>query len=121
VRGFISTAIRTHTPVIQQALAVAQEAARRAGEVILSYYSSHYEIQSKGVDNPVTTADLAADCVLRETLLGAFPEAGWLSEESADNTARLQRDYVWIIDPIDGTREFIQGLDEFVIVVALVE
>lgn len=106
--------------MIQQALATAQEAAHRAGEVILSYYSSSYEIQSKGVDNPVTSADLAANRVLHETLLGAFPEAGWLSEESADNAARLQRDYVWIIDPIDGTREFIQGLDEFVIVVAFV-
>src|SRR6266705_7198996 len=105
---------------MQQALAAAKEAVHRAGEVILSYYSSHYEIQSKGVDNPVTTADLAANCVLRETLLGAFPEAGWLSEESADDAVRLQRDYVWIIDPIDGTREFIQGLDEFVIVIAFV-
>jgi len=106
--------------VIQRALAVAQEAARRAGEIILSYYHSHYEVHSKGVDNPVTTADLAANHVLRETLLGAFPEAGWLSEESADKTARLQRDYVWIVDPIDGTKEFIQGLDEFVVVVAFV-
>src|SRR5215813_4091782 len=105
---------------MQQALAVAKEAAYRAGEVVLSYYRSHYEVQSKGVDNPVTTADLAANHVLRETLLSAFPEAGWLSEESADNTARLQHDYVWIIDPIDGTKEFIQGIDEFVIVVAFV-
>ena len=102
---------------MQQALAAAKEAAQRAGEVILSYYSSHYEVQSKGVDNPVTTADLAANRVLHETLLAAFPEAGWLSEESADDVARLQHDYVWIIDPIDGTREFIQGLDEFVVVV----
>ncbi len=105
---------------MQQALAAAKEAVHRAGEVILSYYSSHYEVQSKGVDNPVTTADLAANRVLHETLLGAFPEAGWLSEESADNAVRLQHDYVWIIDPIDGTKEFIQGIDEFVVVVALV-
>src|SRR5207247_9374401 len=107
-------------PVMQQALAAAQEAAHRAGEVVLSYYSSDYEVQSKGVDNPVTTADLAANHVLRETLLGAFPEAGWLSEESADNAARLPPDYVWIIDPIDGTKEFIQGLDEFLVVVGFV-
>ena len=106
--------------MIQQALAAAKEAAHRAGEVILSYYSSSYEVQSKGVDNPVTTADLAANRVLHETLLAAFPEAGWLSEESADDAARLQHDYVWIIDPIDGTKEFIQGLDEFVVVVAFV-
>lgn len=106
--------------MIQQALAVAQEAARQAGEVILSYYSSRYEVQSKGLDNPVTTADLAANRVLHEVLIGAFPDAGWLSEESADNAARLQHDCVWIIDPIDGTKEFIQGIDEFVTVVALV-
>jgi len=107
-------------PVIPQAVAVAQEAARRAGEVIRSYYRSRYEVRSKGVDNPVTTADLEANRVLRETLLGAFPEAGWLSEESADNAARLQHDYVWIVDPLDGTREFVQGIDEFVVAVALV-
>jgi myo-inositol-1(or 4)-monophosphatase len=105
---------------MQQALATAKEAASRAGKVILSYYSSHYEVQSKGIDNPVTTADLAANQVLHETLLEAFPEAGWLSEESADDAVRLQHDYVWIIDPIDGTREFIQGIDEFVVVVAFV-
>jgi len=62
--------------VIQQALATAKEAAYRAGEVIMSYYSSHYEVRSKGVDNPVTTADLAVNRVLHEILLAAFPEAG---------------------------------------------
>mgnify|MGYP003393393246 CR=1 FL=1 len=106
--------------MIAQALVAAQEAIQRAGEVVLSYYSSRYEIQSKGVDNPVTTADLAANRVLHDTLMQAFPAAGWLSEESADDATRLQRDYVWIIDPIDGTKEFIQGIDEFVIVVAFV-
>jgi 3'-phosphoadenosine 5'-phosphosulfate (PAPS) 3'-phosphatase len=59
--------------VIEQALAAAKEAAYQAGKVILSYYSSSYEVQSKGVDNPVTTADLAANRVLHETLLAAFP------------------------------------------------
>ena len=87
-----------------------QQAAHRAGEVILLYYNTSYEVQSKGVDNPVTTADLAANRVLREILLAAFPEAGWLSEESADDAARLQRDYVWIIDPIDGTKTFVRGV-----------
>ena len=106
--------------MIEQALAAAKEAAQRAGEVVLSYYSSHYEVQSKGVDNPVTTADLESNRVLHETLMDAIPDAGWLSEESADNTERLKQDHIWIVDPIDGTREFIQGIDEFVIVVALV-
>jgi myo-inositol-1(or 4)-monophosphatase len=106
--------------VISQALEIAKEAAHRAGQVILSYYSSQYEVQSKGADNPVTSADLAANRVLQETLVGAFPEAGWLSEESADNQERLLRDWVWVVDPLDGTKEFIQGIDEFVVVVALV-
>ncbi|MBM3223636.1 MAG: 3'(2'),5'-bisphosphate nucleotidase CysQ [Candidatus Tectomicrobia bacterium] len=106
--------------MLQHALAAAKEAVYRAGDVVLSYYQSHYEVQSKGIDNPVTTADLAANQILRDTLLHAFPQAGWLSEESADNMVRLQREAVWIIDPIDGTKEFIQGVDEFVIVVALV-
>lgn len=105
---------------MQRALATAKDAVQRAGEVVLAHYQSHYEVQSKGLDNPVTTADLAANRVLRDTLLSAFPEAGWLSEESSDDATRLQRDCVWIIDPIDGTKEFIQGIDEFVIVVALV-
>jgi myo-inositol-1(or 4)-monophosphatase len=106
--------------VKNQALQVATEAARHAGRVILSYYDSHYDVRDKGKDNPVTTADLAANRILRESLLQAFPEAGWLSEESADNSERLQRDIVWVIDPIDGTKEFIQGIDEFVVVLALV-
>ncbi|MGE3538692.1 MAG: 3'(2'),5'-bisphosphate nucleotidase CysQ [Candidatus Tectimicrobiota bacterium] len=106
--------------MLSQALTAARDAVQRAGDVVMTYYSSHYEVQSKGVDNPVTTADLAANHVLRDTLLGAFPEAGWLSEESFDDASRLQREAVWVIDPIDGTKEFIQGIDEFVIVVALV-
>ncbi|HEY7496526.1 MAG TPA: 3'(2'),5'-bisphosphate nucleotidase CysQ [Candidatus Tectomicrobia bacterium] len=106
--------------ILAHALEVATQAARQAGQVILSYYRSSYEVQHKSPDNPVTTADLAANDVLQQTLLEVFPEAGWLSEESADNPERLQRDMVWVIDPIDGTKEFIRGIDEFVVVVALV-
>lgn len=106
--------------MLEQALAAAKDAALRAGEVVLSYYHSHYEVQSKGIDNPVTTADVAANEVLRETLMAALPEAGWLSEESADDAARLKQDTIWLVDPIDGTKEFIQGIDEFVTAVALV-
>ncbi|MGQ4808936.1 3'(2'),5'-bisphosphate nucleotidase CysQ [Candidatus Entotheonellaceae bacterium PAL068K] len=106
--------------VQDRALEAATEAARKAGHMILSYYRSSYDVRQKSVDNPVTTADLAADRMLREPLLGAFPAAGWLSEESADNAERLQRQVIWIVDPIDGTKEFIRGIDEFVVVVALV-
>lgn len=106
--------------VTDRALEVAIQAVRKAGQVVLSYYSSRYKVREKSADNPVTTADLEANRILRETLMQAFPEAGWLSEESADNPERLQRQMVWVIDPIDGTKEFIQGIDEFGIVVALV-
>jgi myo-inositol-1(or 4)-monophosphatase len=106
--------------VIDKALDVAKRAAYRAGAEILSYYQSHYDVRDKSVDNPVTTADLAANRILQDVLLSAFPEAGWLSEESTDSPARLQREYTWVIDPIDGTQEFIQGIDEFAVVVALV-
>ena len=77
-----------------------------AVKVTLQPVSNGFIAQSKGVDNPVT--------------LAAFLEAGWLSEESTDDAARLQHDYVWIIDPIDGTKELIQGIDEFVVAVAFV-
>ena len=69
--------------------------------------------------DPVTAADEAADRVLRETL----PQAGegWLSEESVDDNARLQCDRVWVVDPIDGTREFIEGIPEWCISIGLLE
>ena len=105
---------------LQDALAAAQEAAHRAGAAVLSYYTSRYAVHHKSGGNPVTTADLEANAVLREALLGAFPESGWLSEESPDDGERLGKEWVWIVDPLDGTREFIQGIDEFALSVALV-
>lgn len=73
---------------LRHALAVAQEATRRAGAAILSYYTSRYAVRHKSGGNPVTTADIEANTVLREALLGAFPESGWLSEESPDDGDR---------------------------------
>jgi myo-inositol-1(or 4)-monophosphatase len=104
----------------ERALQVAIDAVQQAGQVVLSYYTSRYEVRDKSPDNPVTTADVAANEVLQAVLLGALPAAGWLSEETVDNPQRLQQEMVWVVDPIDGTKEFIQGIDEFVIVVALV-
>jgi myo-inositol-1(or 4)-monophosphatase len=68
----------------------------------------------------VTTADLAADRILHEQLLAAFPGDGWLSEETLDDPARLGWPRVWVVDPLDGTREFVKGIPEFAISVALV-
>ena len=102
-------------------LKIAKEAALEAGSIILNFYKADYEIKDKGYHNPVTTADHAADLRLKEILMEARPEYGWLSEESIDSTERLSKDRVWIVDPLDGTKEFIKGVPNFVVSVALVE
>src|ERR1700687_2323760 len=100
----------------------ARSAALEAGEILRRHFRDRgYEVGSKGRDNPVTSADLEADAALREHLSRAFPEYGWLSEETADNAARLSRRRVWIVDPLDGTKEFIKGIPEFVVAIALAE
>ena len=102
-------------------LSIAIDAAINAGGVILSYYKADYEIKDKGYHNPVTTADHAADTLLKEILTDSYPEYGWLSEETVDSEKRLKRDRVWVVDPLDGTKEFIEGVPHFVVSVALVE
>ncbi len=100
----------------------ARAAALEAGKILRRHFrDGGYEVASKGFDNPVTSADLEADAALREHLGRAFPDYGWLSEETADNAARLSRRRVWIVDPLDGTKEFIKGIPEFVVAIALAE
>ena len=94
---------------------------REAGAEIMKYYRSEYRTTEKAPDNPVTDADYAADDILYRGLTAALPAAGWLSEESVDRPERLQKERVWIVDPLDGTKEFIKGLSEFAVSVALVE
>ena len=102
-------------------LSIAKDAAIEAGGLILSYYKADYEIKDKGYHNPVTTADHAADTRLKEILTGSYPDYGWLSEETVDSKKRLERDRVWVVDPLDGTKEFIEGVPHFVVSIALVE
>ena len=102
-------------------LILAKGAAIEAGGLILNYYKSDYEIKDKGYHNPVTTADNAADTRLREILTEARPEYGWLSEETVDSPERLTKERVWVVDPLDGTKEFIEGVPHFVVSIALVE
>lgn len=101
--------------------AVAIEAAHAAGVIVKGYYEGTVEVREKGHDNPVTAADLEADACIKRTLLGAFPDDGWLSEETADSTDRLAKPRVWVVDPLDGTKEFTQHIPEFCICIALVE
>ena len=107
---------------LERELEHARAAALEAGEILRRHFRERgYEVGSKGRDNPVTSADLEADAALREHLSGAFPEYGWLSEETTDDGLRLSRRRVWIVDPLDGTKEFIKGIPEFVVAIALAE
>ena len=102
-------------------LNTAIEAARAAGDILLNYFNNDYEIHDKGFHNPVTTADYASNRHLEEQLRDSYPTYGWLSEETADTRERLSRERVWVVDPLDGTKEFIEGLPQFVVSIALVE
>lgn len=108
-------------------LTIMEAAALAAGEVVMRYYragqpvSDQADVRHKGENNPLTKADLEADHLLHHRLLAAFPDYGWLSEETVDNPARLNKKRVWVVDPIDGTKEFIAGLPQFAISIGLVE
>jgi len=103
-------------------------ALREAGAAVLRYFiAKNYDIRHKDPENPVTEADFAANRILRAALIKYFPDDAILSEESDSEDERramdrrLSQRRVWIIDPIDGTREFIKGRDEFAISLGLVE
>lgn len=73
-----------------------------------------FDVETKGDNTPLTSADLAANEILRSTLPAIDPEAGWLSEENEDRPeTRLDQERLWIVDPIDGTREFVDGSGEY--------
>jgi myo-inositol-1(or 4)-monophosphatase len=96
------------------------EGLHAAAEAVAPFTPGDIEFQLKEIrDDPVTAADEAADAVLKEIL----PQAGegWLSEESVDDLIRLECDRVWVVDPIDGTREFIKGIPEWCISIGLLE
>lgn len=97
------------------------DAVGQAGEIALKYYYGDVKSWDKKPGDPVSEADLAIDTFLKEKLIAAHSDYGWLSEETADNPARLNKQRVWIVDPIDGTRSFIAGKPEFTISAALVE
>lgn len=107
--------------MLEREQAVAERAARAAGEIVRGYFERSYTIREKGRDNPVTEADLEANECIRGILRDAFPEDGWLSEETRDSRQRLTCERVWIVDPLDGTKEFIQHVPELCVCIALVE
>ena len=96
-----------------------EKALRAAREAVSAFTPGRIDSERKAGGDPVTEADVLLDRVLKECLLR--PGEGWLSEETADDLSRLDRERVWIVDPLDGTREFIQGIPEWCISIALVE
>ncbi|KUL96925.1 inositol monophosphatase [Bosea sp. WAO] len=76
---------------------------------------------AKAGGSPVTEADIGVDTFLHIRLSALLPEAGWLSEETADDAIRLSRRYVWVVDPIDGTRAFMSGSPDWAVCVALLD
>ncbi|MGE0231327.1 MAG: 3'(2'),5'-bisphosphate nucleotidase CysQ [Flavobacteriaceae bacterium] len=101
-------------------LELLREAAREAGELALRYHGSAPRSWTKGDNSPVSEADVAVDKLLRKRLTGERPDYGWLSEESEDSEDRLTRERVFVVDPIDGTRSFLDGDDQWVISLAVV-
>ncbi|MGY6549368.1 MAG: inositol monophosphatase family protein [Roseinatronobacter sp.] len=103
-------------------LALLRQAADAAGQIARRYFGAGPRVWEKSGDQgPVTEADLAIDRMLRRDLLAARPGYGWLSEESPVDPARLQSERMFVIDPIDGTRAFVEGQHGFAHALAVVD
>jgi myo-inositol-1(or 4)-monophosphatase len=105
----------SHTEILDR-IAGALAAAR---EVFSRFTPGAIDAEFKAGHDPVTEADRALDVVLRQKLLR--DSEGWLSEESADDLSRLTKSRVWVVDPLDGTREFVKGIPEFCVSIGFVE
>src|SRR5215472_3909935 len=97
------------------------EAAQGAGAIARRYFDGTFRKWEKTKGEPVTEADLEVDRFLFEMLTAARPGYGWLSEESADNEARLKTEKTFVVDPIDGTIAFLRGRPHFTHAIAVVE
>jgi myo-inositol-1(or 4)-monophosphatase len=105
---------------MEHELQVAIAAAQAGGEIVAAHFGRELEVEEKGENHPVTTADRESDRAIRALCAAEFPEDGWLSEESEDSPARRRQRRVWVVDPLDGTREFLNRIPEFCVCVALV-
>ncbi len=123
-------ALRLHEPRYTRELEIARRLARDAGAAALRYYGNpDLNISHKYANEPVTEADFAANNVIVPALRRAFPADGILSEETPDvvrhapgshlDESRLDKERVWMIDPLDGTRGFIDGTGDFAVQIGL--
>ncbi len=103
----------------EKELSAAIEAGLKAKEKILEIYHQKFEVEIKEDNSPVTIADKTADKIIREYLHEMFPTHAFLTEESTDDLNRLNNDFVWIVDPVDGTKDFVAKDDQFTTNIAL--
>ena len=100
-------------------LDVAIKAANKAGDVILDIYKRNFKTSTKKDNSPITEGDLKSNEVIKEIL--SHTEYSILSEEDADDQSRLSKDTIWIVDPLDGTSDFIDKTGEFTVMIALIK
>ncbi|MCH5179678.1 MAG: 3'(2'),5'-bisphosphate nucleotidase CysQ [Erysipelotrichales bacterium] len=100
-------------------LKAAIEAGLKAKEKIMEIYNTLFDVEIKDDNSPVTLADKTADKMIREHLSKLFPDYAFLTEESEDDIRRLDNDHVWIVDPVDGTKDFVARDNEFTTNIAL--
>ncbi len=105
----------------QDELEKLQDIIRQAGDIALSYFCKNVKNWQKSDATPISEADLKVNDFLEQKLKALRPEFGWLSEETVDNSERCEKPYIWVIDPIDGTKAFINNRPEWVISVAIVK
>lgn len=103
----------------QKELEIAKQAMQKASKKVLEIYNTNFEVAYKEDKSVITKADLASSEIILSHIQSHFPDDGFLSEEVKDDLSRLEKERVWIIDPIDGTKEFVEKSEEFSIVVAL--
>ncbi|SHL18707.1 myo-inositol-1(or 4)-monophosphatase [Bradyrhizobium lablabi] len=101
--------------------ALLRETVREAGRLALSLFRTELKNWTKGASSPVSEADIRVNDLLEKRLRAVTPDYGWLSEESVDDDTRLGKHLVWIVDPIDGTRGYLAGREDWCVSVALVE
>jgi 3'(2'), 5'-bisphosphate nucleotidase len=104
---------------MQKELEAARNLAAGAGAILMEYYQRSISIDWKAPGDPVTAADREASEFIVGRLRQEFPDHGILCEEEPDDLARLERSHVWMVDPMDGTREFIAHRDEFAVMIGL--
>ncbi len=117
----ISPDTQDGTPDLGPDVALLAEAAIAAGRIALGFFQNDPKTWSKAGDSPVTEADIAVDRMLQSSLMAARPDYGWLSEETVDTADRLGRQRLFVVDPIDGTRAFINGDPRWAVSVAVVD